>query len=364
MVFNRKSLPMAYAIPLPKGLAYALSGYFAACVCILLCSTPGFTQDDYFAAISNSRSRAVAMGGAITAVNDDMGAMSFNPGSYSLFEDRRGLHYTVALNPILPLVSSDQPDNFIYNRDNGLQSFAGALQYLVKSIGMSYKLLDIGILLNEEQIISRPGGRFFDSEDFIDNLYHTAVANIKLSTQVSIGVSGSYIRNSSNGSVDKGTGFSYGVLLKPSSIYQVGITYIDFSDHIPNTRKRFERLADESLNAGIMVMPWNEVILSVDVRNLTDSDKQDNFGLQEFHFGFEISRIPHLALRGGYYREKDESLYTHVYSAGVGLLDVNRFRPLMRKFDHKTPLLSYTMLFENTPLEQYRWHFLTLGLQF
>jgi len=300
------------------------------------------------------------MGGAFTAIEDDACAISYNPGAFSLFSDRRRARFTLMLNPVLPLVSLHQTKYFFDNRNEGAKSIFGSLEYLIKFVGVSYDMLNLGIVFNEERFMRKGGGAFFDGDGFIDNKYTAAVASIQLSNQVSIGVSGSLISSSENAERENGSEFSYGILIRPNSWYQVGITYCNLSDNAYNSRKRFDRIADESLNAGVAFIPARDVILSFDARNLTETDKPNNFGLQEIHLGFEVARLRHYAFRGGFYREKiSGGRYSYLYSMGFGLIDLNRLKALENRFDHKTPIIQYTLVLEDTPYDLFRWHMLT-----
>ena len=326
--------------------------------------TSVFAQDDFFLTISNSRSRAIAMGGAVTALEDDIGAISYNPGTFDLVADRSKMRLSAHLNPVMPLISFSETENFRGNGKVGINSILWSLHYLIKAVTFSASIFDIGILFNEEKFFKRDGGKVFNGNNFLDNVYHSAIANINLSSQVSIGVAGSFIRNTDTDGLEEGSGLSYGVLVIPSNKYQVGITYFNFSNGIHDIRRRFDRIADESLNAGIAFFPWSDVTLSIDVRNLTESSKPEKFGLQEFHLGFETTQIKHIALRGGYYREKiSKGEYSHIFSAGIGLIDINYFKSPETQYNHPTPLISYTLLLENTPLSNYRWHFFTIGFR-
>jgi len=344
--------------------------FLVVLVVSLLYESAAYTQEDFFLTLSNSRVRMLSMGGAFTAIEGDIGALSFNPGSYYLFRDRSKFRLAVVINPILPSVSNSQSEYFTDNRDDAIESLFDVLRYTVKSIGISYDILDIGVLFNEELFLRKKGGQIFNGKGFTNNYYHSIIANIKLSSQVSFGVSGIFIKNTHEEKIQKGSGFSYGILIKPSEFYQVGITYIDYSDKIKNFRKLFDRFADESLNAGIAFLPWKSLRFCLDVRNLTENDKPENFGLQELHYGVEFARIPHVVLRCGYYREKEtdtennRSYYNHIYSLGIGLIDINRLKSLERKFNHETPLVSYAVIYEKTPFENVRWHMLKIGIQF
>ncbi|MFC1513899.1 hypothetical protein ACFL5P_02705 [candidate division KSB1 bacterium] len=331
---------------------------------LLSFSTESTAQNDGFLTISNSRSRAIAMGGAFTAVEDDLCAVSFNPGTFSLIDDNPDMRLMVHFNPVMPAVSLNQRDKFRYVEEGGMKAALGSIHYMVKSIMFSAKIVNIGILFNEEGFNKSRTSKIFDGTGFRNNLYHTAVLSINLSSQIRLGVTGSIIRSVENDIVQEGKGLSYGVLVKPNSRYQVGISYFDFSNELPNFRRPFDRIADESLNAGLAFFPWEDVIISVDVRNLTESSERENFALQEFHFGFESNRLSHFSFRGGYYREKfADKQYSNIFSAGIGLLDLNRFNSIQKQYNHNTPLINYTILFENTPLVNSKLHLLTIGFR-
>ena len=140
-----------------------------------------YAQEDFFLTISNSRSRAIAMGGAVTALEDDIGAISYNPGAFDLNVDRTKMRLSVHLNPVMPLVSFSQPENFRGNGKVGINSMLWGLHYLIKSITFSASIFDFGVLFNEEKFIKKNGGKVFNGDNFLDNVYHSAIANVNLS---------------------------------------------------------------------------------------------------------------------------------------------------------------------------------------
>jgi len=294
---------------------------------LLLFSNSVFSQEDQYLTISNSRNRAVAMGGAITAIEDDIGAISFNPATFSLSESNPNTFFSFHINPVLPIVAYRQQEFFDLDRKKGFEKAINNLKYFVKSVTFRVNAVNIGFVFNEEKFQTKDTGQFFSGIDFPDNNYHSAIVNVNLSSQVKIGVSGSIIRNSDSNGVEEGGEVSYGILVKPNSKYQIGIMFIDFANRVKNFRKKFDRLADESLNAGLAFFPWSGISLSLDVRNLTENSFEETFGLQEFHAGFESTRIKHLSIRGGFFREKlSGDNYSNIFSAGVGIIDLNRLR--------------------------------------
>jgi len=304
------------------------------------------------------------MGGAVTAIEDDVGAISFNPATFSLSENNSKMFFSFHINPVLPVVANRQKEFFGLDRKKGFDRAINNLKYIVKSITFSVNALNIGFLFNEEKFLMKDSDQFFSGIEYQDNYYHSAIINVNLSSQVKIGVSGSIIRNREDHEIEEGGEVSYGILVKPNSKYQIGIMFIDFASRVKNFRRRFDRLADESLNAGLAFFPWSGFSFSLDVRNLTESSSGETFGLQEFHAGFESTRIKHLSIRGGYFREKlSGDNYSNTYSAGIGLIDFNRLRSTGTRYNHPVPLLSYTVLFEDRPDKLFKWHFLTISFR-
>jgi len=304
------------------------------------------------------------MGGAVTALEDDLGAISFNPATFNLAEKNSPLFFSFHINPVLPVIANRQEKYFGLDEKDGFDRAINNIQYLFKAITFKVNALSIGVLLNEEKYIKKSSNQFFDSAGFQDNRFHSAVVNIRLSSQVNIGISGSIIKSAENNTAEKGGEVSYGILVKPNNKYQIGIMFIDFANRVRNFRKRFDRLADESLNAGLAFFPWNGISFTLDVRNLTEDRSAETFGLQEFHAGFEAAGLKHISVRGGFYREKQEnSKYSNVYSAGIGLIDMNRLRSVNTRYYHPDLLLSYTILLQDISGKLSKWHFLTMSFR-
>ena len=334
------------------------------CFCAMWAASTAYAQDDSYVTLGNSRSRALAMGGAFTAVEDDNAAISFNPAAFNVRRDNPGTRLSVDFNPVLALASIDQSDNFSLTENKGVGKALGSLLYFVRSISLSTSVFNFGLHFNEEKAITTQSDKFFDSRHFEDNVFHTAVANIRLSSSVTLGISGRLIRSMENGENKKGGSINYGILLKPNDRYQVGIMFYILSTDVRNSRKKFDRIVNESVNVGLTFFPWSNMTVSIDVRNVTEGSKSDGFALQEFHFGFENTQIKHVSLRGGFYREKNGfGTDSDIFSAGIGLLDLNRFKGIGNRFSHPTPLLSYAIIFENKTDQNIRWHMLTVSFR-
>jgi hypothetical protein len=331
------------------------------CFCVVWTVSTVYAQDEFYVTLGNSRSRALSMGGAFIAVEDDNAAISFNPAAFNVRRDSPGTRLAIDFNPVLGLVSLNQSDNFSLTEDEGFGQALGSLLYFVRTISLSTSVFNFGLHFNEEIAIDTQSDKFFDGRFFEDNVFHTAVANIRLSSSVTLGVSGSLIRSTENGKKIKGGGINYGILLKPNNRYQVGIMFNILSTDVRNARRKLDRIANESVNVGLTFFPWSNMTVSIDARNVTEGSKPDGFALQEFHFGLENTQIKHVSLRGGFYKEKNGSgTDSNIFSAGIGLIDLNRFKRIGNRLSHPTSLLSYGILFENNSGQNFRWHMLTV----
>ncbi len=346
---------------------------------LLSCAGESHSQDDFYLTLSNTRVRSIGMGGAFTAIEDDLNSISYNPATFTLFNRSDSRRFSIFFNPILPVVALEQAERFDPTM-NSTEKVFNSLKYIVQGVTYSNSFLDAGLLLNEERFLVKDSNYFFDGMDYKDNVFHSLILNFKLSTQANFGVSGSFVQNKEEGDLNESMMISYGLLIRPSLRYQVGITFFDMSNDIRSARRKFERFADESLNIGMAFFPFEGSVLSIDARNVTESDDDKTFALQEFHFGAEFSRVRHVSLRAGYYREEfslednmefnnirnydfSKQDYSNVFSFGIGIIDTNYLRSYGNRFDHPTPLISYAMVLKDTPLGRVNWHFLSMSFR-
>lgn len=348
--------------------------------CLFMNSVNGFSQINGNSSLSFSRSRALGLGGAVVAVRGNIDVSAFNPATFMLSRVRPISKISLTFNPILPISIYSNPKRFSIEGDSN-KKLAESAKYIVKAMTYSNKYLDIGLILNEEKIIHKNSEEFFNGEGFLDNNFHTLVASFEFSSQVRLGVSIiSYKQPDSLGVVNRDLGLSYGLFIKPSEKYQIGLTFFDMTSGYENARRKFDRIADESLNIGIAYFPIKDFMISIDVRNLTDSNKDNNFALQEFHYGFEFSKYSHFIIRSGFYREKflkndnyefgltdtsafSDTKYSNIFSIGISLIDTNRWRSISNKYVSPTSLISYTFLYKDTPVGKVKWSFLTINFQ-
>ncbi len=314
-------------------------------------------QTHYFGTLSNVKQRPLAMGGAFTSVEDDLEAVFYNPGAFNLYETEKQYRLTVFLNPISSLVSSRHySNNFTEKIENANLLNASAL--LIKSAIFTAKFLTVGIIFGEESlnnVLARQQVEFFNFNDLWNNSSHTVFSHIELASKVSMGFSGTFYYKETENGLERGFGFGYGILMKPNPHINVGLSYIDFPKELPNYRTPVERMFDETMNIGISYRPFSGATFSLDVRNLTEENKEN---VREVHFGFEQTFWGIAAIQGGYFQEN----YTkhNNYSFGVGLIDSKLFHKKQNEFGHHNYSLQYSFVYQEKEHSFNRWHFFSL----
>ncbi|MBD3289820.1 hypothetical protein GF337_13520 [candidate division KSB1 bacterium] len=314
-------------------------------------------QTHYFGTLSNVKQRPLAMGGAFTSVEDDLEAVLYNPGSFNLYENEKQHRLTIFINPMSLLIASRHySENFTEKIENTNVLNASAL--LFKSVIFTAKFFNAGIILGEESlnnIRQNERSSFFSFNDLWNNCSHTIFSNIQLAPKVSMGLSGTVYYDKTGSTRISKYGFSYGILMKPNPHINVGLSYIDFPKELPNYRTNLERMFDETMNIGISYRPFPGTTLSVDVRNLTEENKNN---VRELHVGFEQSFFGIISLQGGYFQEN----YTknNSYSCGIGLFDSRLIHKRQNEFGHHNYSLQYSFVYQEEEKGFNRWHFFSL----
>jgi hypothetical protein len=318
-------------------------------------------QQGYFATIYNIRTRPIAMGGAFTSVEDDLPAVLYNPGAFTMYKNRKSFRLTFFMNPLASYLAfyqdSERFRNSIHERDVLLNA-----SLLFKGIVLTSRSFNLGVILGEESIETirmKESPRFFNYNDLWENCAHTAFVNVDLARRVSIGISVTNYESHIKSLKATRYGFSYGILLKPGERVNVGLSYVDFPEKNATFRLPIERLMDETMNIGISYRPFDSTILSADVRNLSEENKAN---VREVHLGFEQQIVGITALRMGFFRERFTRNVR--YSAGVGLLDSNLISREKDQFNHRQFICNYSFVYEDDVTTFNRWHFLSLIYRF
>lgn len=333
---------------------------FALVICLvgfgILCY--GQEKDgEYYITLSTTKCRAIAMGGAFMAVNDDLVTSGYNPATFDLYHSQKKFKITFFLNPIAPLVGFK--DNDIFGKRNSekrkyADEILKSLSLLFKGIAFSMKFLEGGFVFSEESLNSKTRlerKKFFDSYRFWNDYSHSIILRFRLAPQVAIGFKTSFYNVKNNQKQIRDFGTSYGVQLKPNEKFCVGVAYIGLSKKLPNYRNRIENIIDDTINLGLTYQPHKTTTLSLDIHNL---NKEDNNRIFEIHAGIEQSFFSVLALRAGYFQQNSQH---HYFSGGFGLIGANNFFKMENRFGHEQFLLNYSIVLESHKKQMNKWHF-------
>lgn len=318
----------------------------------------GFAQQNYYFTLSTIKARPLAIGGAYTSVEDDIVSASYNPATLSLYQFSKDHRFTVYLNPVAPTTLYYEYFKNEHNNERKQEELYKSAALLIKSLVFTGKSIDVALIFNE-QIIDKQylfnQKKFFQNCDLWENSYHTLVTRIKLADRVSLGASGSYHVKKINDEIKRGWGFSYGILLKPSTRMNVGLAFVDFPNDMSEIRVPLERMADQTMNIGISYKPTSSTTLSFDLRNLTEDKRK---GVREAHLGFEQNILSILSIRGGYFKERFADV--HTFSGGIGLIDSNLMFADDNHFNHSQFILNYSFVYQQNKYQFFRWHVLSL----
>jgi len=294
---------------------------------------------------------------AFTAVEDNLAAVHFNPASYFLYENKKSHRFTFFVNPVSPAVAAFERDALYAGSGSKADDVLSTLSLLVKSVSLSLNRLEVGLLLGEESI--KLPETFYDEQIFGARGYrqnhgHTLVSRLKLAEQVSLGGALSLLYGSTSADSyerHRDLGFSYGILMRPEEGLQIGVSYFNLPDSLTENRLELERIVDESVNIGVSYRVFDGTLLSLDVRNLGEEQRE---AVREVHFGLEQVFFSHLAVRTGYFRKNGEN----VLSWGLGLFDGNSLFGFENQFAHRNFFLNYAFVLENSAEKRY-WHLLS-----
>ncbi len=333
----------------------------------LLCVTAfsAAAEDNRFLTASIIRARALAMGSAYHSLIDDFSAGLYNPGAFKLNRTREGHSFRFFFNPVGMFISfyDYSKYNRDFARDDKLTVYEGfsSASMILKGAVFTTQMFDFGFNLGEEIITSDSllthDERFFSIEEQSHGSFNSAFVNFKVSSSVSLGVTGTLYRSRTSGNTTYKGGYTFGVLLKPNPKLNVGIAYNKIPQYFSNGRFLLESIEGETVTGGISYYPSENTILSIDLRNLNKEDKQ---ATREIHAGFERYFRERIALRAGYYRKK--LTQNDVYSFGIGILPTwEKISKFINSSRNDT--ISYTLIIEENG-EKNNWHIFSLLLRY
>ena len=318
---------------------------------VFLTESVVLAQEQYYTTLSTNISKSVALGGATTAVAGDPLSMGINPATFRLFPLPGSAHGVVMVNPvgIYALKSA------IHDSQDFEEQLTTGARLVIRFVGVSYQFFDLGIRFSDE-IFSESDQDLIPDKDVLNFHTNTVLMRIKLHSLVSLGWEA--IGYTHYDKIDQ-FGYSYGVLLKPGSKVEVGVSYLDNPSHYLNVSHPLERLTNETINIGIAFRLSSGTQVSLDLRNITDENQP---AFLEPHLGVEQIVNRHVVLRGGGFVFTDSD--RKILSTGIGLLDWNYFFRWSRRFSVPNYAVQYGAAFEFTKDLDRVWHSLTCCVRF
>lgn len=266
----------------------------------------GFSNPRYYVTLSTIKARTVAMGGALSAVSGELSSLDGNPACFSLGElGQKGM--SIFVNPVAPFLLLKNREAFSKNRELAYSLFRG--------LGIQWERIYLGFLIGEECLSD--SSRLYrslpwDVGEEVAHWHSTLGVAFFLSQKVSFGVAGEWL--SKKGENPFSMGYRYGIQLQVRPNLMIGMFYFDFPDAYRQDRIWVERLADETLNAGVVYLLSSWIKLAMDIRNVTEEGK---IAIREPHIGIEITPWETLVFRSGYYRNRN--FRSNAFSGGFGI---------------------------------------------
>lgn len=313
------------------------------------------TQHLYYS-LSTTWARPMGLGGAFTAVADNLPALLYNPANFTMYSDQRTARLSVFLNPLGLASALREPEKLHGSGKLRTQEIASMLELLVHGLAFGNRSFQIAALLGEEAPNAAFSSRrtFLDASSYSNNQYSLLAGRALFADRVAIGASvGVYYQETANGR-ERGMGWSYGVTLLSGKDIRIGVSYWSFPKKMTEYLLQPERLVHEAVNLGIAYKTPFGTLLAFDVRNLGEEARRP---VRELHLGIEQRFSPWLALRGGYFY--DRILQRELVSAGIGLIDQNVWRSSRAQLQEPDWSVQYGVRLEKQDTREAYYHALT-----
>ena len=331
-----------------------------ACFLLLLASIAsmpgeGLSQTHVILPSNIARIHALSLAGAATTLSDDLGGMTYNPAAYELYREQKRFRFTLFLSPLAPgIVYSKSDEFFAEPKPDKERNQATALSF-IKGFNITFSSLAIGFLFLEPKLIASEtyaGASTLHMNSVYKNHFNTMIVRLRVAKQVSVGATLNMLYfEGENGEREMRLASSYGVFMQPSRSLAVGVSLHSLPDEIANYRSFLEEIADEAINIGISyTTPWRTSFY-IDVRNIGVGEKGPR---EKYITAVEHGFFGQVALRGGLqYHPEDKSF---VYSAGIGLLNLNAFFPAKSAFQHSNYAINYSIVRKVLGSEVFFYH--------
>jgi len=304
--------------------------------------------------ISTVRARAIAMGGAQTAVLDGLSSAFYNPAALGLRGTPAGSRFALHLNPVGGYSALSYRDRLSARDDYRGLDWINLTGLFIKSVTFSSNSITAAIVLSEELTANpqHPRNELLAPDGILDWNMTAVTGRARLAAQISIGAAG-YILTTQSASNRREYCFSYGVLIQPARALSVGLSYFDCPQDVAGHLFADSRLVDETINIGLSFQPSSLLQFSLDLRNVAEDTAK--LITRELHLGLEISPLSLITLRGGFYQREDDG--RAVYSAGLGLFDGPHGKD---HFIFRFLTLNYGFRAIDMPKDYYLQHFMSL----
>ncbi len=275
--------------------------------------------------VSTVSPRPLGMGGAFTAVEDEIAAVTWNPADLLPPECRQGNNFRIHLNILgAPVIAREiglltGVETEPYGSLPGLEKLGIALGSLVKSASYRRGGLSVGFVLLEERLgaeeLAESSG-LADAGGLLDGYYSSLAAAFRLDPRVSIGLTVTVFAGwDEAGNRDYGLGRTYGATLKPNDRLTASFTFYDCDGEFADYRTDVEGFAPRTMNGGIAFRPTDTLLLSFDLRDLAETHAATAL---EPHAGMEWTVWQRMSLRLGAYREGSSD--SDVLTVGLGAI--------------------------------------------
>ena len=301
--------------------------------------------------VSTVSPRPLAMGGAFMAVDDELAAMAWNPAGFVPPDCGSEYRFRVHLNALgaLPIIretgllTGEESEPFASLP--AIEKLSIALGGIAKAATVRVGGVAVGALLLEEHLdpegLADPSG-LADAGDLLSAYYTTFAFAFRVAPSVTIGVSEVVLSGwDVPGERRNSEGRTYGVLLRPNDKVTLGLTYLDLPRDYRHYRLGVEGLASRTMNAGLAYRPVEELLLTLDLRDLSEKHEETSL---EPRAGVEWNLWGRGALRAGAYRE--DAGETGVLTLGIGAIPVSSCPRSARTPGGDSFVLNYAVLLE------------------
>ncbi len=322
----------------------------------------GFLPDEipasHYGTISQSKCRSLAMGGAFSAVQDNLAAFLYNPAAFSQYTSPQKLKISFYLNPVAPIVAGyDYQKMKDAEQDQLLKEILKTAALGIKGISFSLNAVETGFVFLEEQIPQSSQADFFSTQSFWSNYSHSFFFRLRLAPQVAIGVNTTLYHQDQIRQKKLHFGNSYGIFISPNPKTSVGVYYFALPDQFSNYREKLDRLGHDTVNIGVAYHPETATTIALDVRNITQEEATH---AREIHVGLERNFGNWFSLRSGWFQTTSN---IQCYAGGIGLLADNLFKKADNQLRNPFYIINYSLVVEQSKRQQLNWHFFSFTIR-